>query len=127
MAMLSTLFAALAIVLAAVGLYAVLAYVVAQRIKEIGIRIALGATAGDVRRLLLTYVGRVAAAGVVVGVLLAAGLGRLGAALLVGVQTGDPVVIGGAAAIVLAIVTMASLAPLHRATSIDPAAALRAE
>ena len=86
---LSSSFAALAIVLAAIGLYAVLAYGVAQRLREIGIRIALGAKPSDVRRLVLSQVGRISLIGGVIGAGLALGLGRLGQAMLFGVQGYD--------------------------------------
>jgi predicted permease len=127
LATLSSLFASLALVLAAVGLYAVLAYLVAQRAREIGIRIALGATGRDVRRLLLAYIGRVAVLGMVIGLALAAGLGRFGAALFVGVQSGDPRILGTAVGFIAIVIMATSLHPMRRAASIDPAAALRAD
>jgi predicted permease len=126
-ATLSAAFAILALLLAGIGLYAVLAYTVAQRLREIGIRMALGASIGQVRRLIVGQVSRIALVGVAAGTALAVGTGRLGEALLFGLRADDPSVLGGAAALVSVVVAVATLNPARRATSVQPAAALRAE
>ena len=123
----SSLFAALAVVLAATGLYAILAFTVTQRQREFGIRMAVGASPADVRALVTRYVSRMAIAGTAAGLVIAIGLGRLGEALLYGVQGREPLLIGGAAALMLIITVIAALIPTRRATRVDPALALRAE
>jgi putative ABC transport system permease protein len=124
---LSASFASLATLLAAVGLYAVLAYGVARRVREMGIRMALGATGGQVRRLVLRHVVFMGLVGSAVGCALAIGLGRLGQSLLFGVEGVEPRVLVGAAAIVLTIAFLAGSIPARRAAAINPAEALRAE
>jgi ABC-type antimicrobial peptide transport system permease subunit len=124
---LSSWFAVLATLLAAIGLYAVLAYGVAQRVKEIGIRMALGAGTSDVGRLVLSRVGRMTLVGGTLGAALALGLGRLGQAMLFGVEGSSPLIIGGAVAVVLTVALGASALPARRAASINPVEALRAE
>jgi predicted permease len=124
---LSSAFAVLAVVLAAIGLYAMLAYGVAQRLREIGIRIALGAKSADVRRLVLSQVGRISLVGGLVGGGLALGLGRIGQTMLFGVHGYDVSIIGGAMCLVLLVVIAASVLPARRATSVDPVTVLRAE
>jgi predicted permease len=124
---LSSAFAVLATLLAAIGLYAVLAYGVAQRLREIGIRIALGAKGSDVRWLVLSQVGRMTLVGGVVGAGLALGLGRLGQAMLFGVERQSTAVIGAAALVVLAVAIGAAVLPARRAASVNPVEALRAE
>jgi putative ABC transport system permease protein len=120
-------FAALALVLAVLGLYAVMSYLVAQRVREIGVRIALGATTTDVTRLALAQAARLTALGVGIGFVLALVLGRAMQAGLLGIITSDlmtPV----ATAILLAVTTLASsYLPARRAASVDPMAALRTE
>ena len=90
---LSVAFAGLATLLAAVGLYGVLAYTVAQRTKEFGLRMALGADAGRIRGLVMRQVGRMTLIGGAVGLILAIGLGRVARSLLFELQTTDPVVL----------------------------------
>jgi predicted permease len=124
---LSSSFAVLATLLAAIGLYAVLAYGVARRLREIGIRVALGAQPSDVRRLVLSQVGRISLVGSVIGVGLALALGRLGRAMLFGVGGSDVTVIGGAAVLALAVSFAAGILPARRATSVNPIEALRVE
>jgi predicted permease len=123
----SAAFAMLAIVLAAIGLYAVLAFGVAQRLRELGIRIALGATPRDVRGLVLTQVGRIGIVGVVIGAGLAFGLGRLSQSLLFGVERSAPAIIVGAVTLALGVAFAAALGPARRATTVNPVEALRAE
>jgi putative ABC transport system permease protein len=120
-------FGALAMVLAAFGLYAVLAYSVTQRRQEMGIRLALGADAGAVFRLIVGDGLRVAAAGTVVGLLAALAAGKLVASLLYGVSPRDPLVLASAALVVVAVAAAASYIPARRATKVDPLVALRSE
>jgi ABC-type antimicrobial peptide transport system permease subunit len=124
---LSTSFAALATVLAAIGLYAVLAYGVARRVREVGIRMALGATGGQVRRMVFADVCWMAAGGIVVGSALAIALGQLGQSMLFGVEGFEPRVLVAAIALVLTIAFAAGALPARRAAAVNPADALRAE
>jgi predicted permease len=119
--------AMLSFALALVGLYALLSYGVLQRRREIGIRVALGATARDVRRLVAGEVRRLALIAATIGFALALVAARLMRALLVGVHPADPVAIGAALAVLLVVVWLALRAPTHRALAVDPAIALRAE
>jgi len=127
LAMLSSAFATLAVVLAATGLYAILAFTVAQRRREFGIRMAVGASPGDVRSLIARYVGRMTVVGTTAGLVVAIGLGRMGEAFFYGVHGREPLLIGGAAMAMAVIAMLAAVVPTHRATHVDPALALRAE
>jgi predicted permease len=120
-------FAALATLLAAVGLYGVLAYSVAQRTPEIGVRLALGADPRRIRGMVLGHVGRVTVVGLTAGLAGAVVLGRLAAAMLFRVDGFDAAVMAGAVAAVVAVALAAATIPVFRASRIDPAAALRAE
>jgi predicted permease len=120
-------FAALATLLAAVGLYGVLAYSVAQRTPEIGIRVALGADGSRIRAMVLRHVGTLMLIGVAVGLAGALALGRLAASILFNVEGVDVAVMSAAVAIVVAVVLIAASGPAVRASRIDPAVALRAE
>ena len=120
-------FAALATVLAAVGLYGVMAYSVAQRTPEIGVRLALGADASRIKYMVLGHVGRLAVVGVLVGLAGAVVLGRYAASLLFGVEGVDPGVMLAAVSIVTVTSMAAAMVPAHRASRIDPARALRWE
>jgi predicted permease len=120
-------FALLALVLAAVGLYGVLAYTVAQRTHEIGIRVAIGAGRGDVLGLVVRQGIGVAALGAGLGALGALAGGRVLSSLLYGVSPRDPVVLLGAAVIPLLVATVASYVPARRAAKVDPVVALRYE
>jgi predicted permease len=122
---LSAAFAVLATVLAAIGLYGVVSYRVAQRTREIGLRMALGADGGSVRALVLRQVAALAAIGSVLGVLGALGLGRLAASMLFELQGNDPAVFAAASALLLAVVFVAGMVPATRAARIDPMRALR--
>jgi predicted permease len=115
----------LALLLAGVGLYAVISFGVARRTREIGVRAALGARAGDLVRLVLGEGVRVTIVGVVVGILLALALGRLVEALLFGASPRDPVVFATAAVALVTVATLASVIPAWRATRVDPMTALR--
>lgn len=120
-------FAALALVLAAIGLYGVMAYSVAQRRAEIGVRVALGASRPDVMRLIVGQGMRLTLAGLLVGPVGALALTRLMTSLLFGVQPTDPLTIAAVAAFLAAIALVASWIPARRAAGTDPAIVLRAE
>jgi predicted permease len=124
-AMLSASFAALATLLAAIGLYGVLAYNVAQRTRELGLRLALGAEPASLRALVLKQVGLMTVIGTAIGLATAVGLGRIAEALLVGLSGDDPVVLIAAVAAISFVVLAASYLPARRASSIAPMEALR--
>jgi ABC-type antimicrobial peptide transport system permease subunit len=115
------------LLLAAIGLYGVVAFTVAQRTREVGVRVALGADVGDVVWMVLGSGMRLAAVGVALGVLGAAAVARLLASLLYGVSSVDPAAYLGAAALLLAVAFFANLVPARRAARVDPMAALRYE
>ncbi|HEX5419358.1 MAG TPA: ABC transporter permease [Gammaproteobacteria bacterium] len=124
---LSASFAALAVLLAAIGLYGVLAYNVAARTRELGLRLALGAEPEDLRLMVLKQVGGMALIGLGVGLIAGIGAGRAAEALLYGLSGHDPVVLVGAAVVLAAVVLAASYWPARRASSIAPMEALRHE
>jgi putative ABC transport system permease protein len=121
------LFAAIALLLAAIGVYGVLSYAVSQRTREIGIRMAVGADQRDVRRLVLGEGTRLALAGAGVGLLAALGLTRVLGSLLHGVSARDPWIFGAVVLLLGSIALMASYLPSRRAAGVDPIVALRAE
>ena len=124
---LSLSFAVLATVLAAIGLYGVLAYTVAQRTREFGLRMALGADGGAVRRIVMKQVGKMAMVGGLIGLVVAVAVGRLAQSLLFEIQGHDPMVLTGAT-IALGLVALgAGFIPAMRASKIDPMNALRYE
>ena len=122
-----SLAAVLALVLAAVGLYGVLSYRVTLRAQEIGVRMALGAEAKTVRRMLVWQGGQIALIGVVVGALSAIGLTTYIQTLLFGVERLDVTAFAGMSAALLAVALLASYIPALRASRVDPVVALRAE
>jgi predicted permease len=122
-----TAFGLLALVIAALGLYGVTAYGVAQRTQEIGVRIALGAGRRDVVGLAVAQALRATGAGAAIGVLLALALGRAVASLLFGVKPVDPTSVVGGVALLLAVAALAAWIPARRAAAIDPMEALRYE
>jgi ABC-type antimicrobial peptide transport system permease subunit len=116
-----------ALVLAAVGTYGVMAYAVARRTQEIGVRVALGATTGGIMRLVLTGVLRLVGSGVVLGLFGAVVLGRSMRAILVDTNPADPVILGSAAGLLGGIALIAGWLPARRATRVSPVAALRTQ
>jgi putative ABC transport system permease protein len=120
-------FAVLALALAAVGVYGVMAYAVTQRTLEFGIRMALGASSADVLKQVFLEGGRLAALGLALGLIAALALTRLMASLLFAVKPGDPVALGVAAALLAFVALAACYIPARRATRVDPLVALRYE
>ena len=120
-------FAALALLLASIGIYGVIAYSVAQRTHEIGVRMALGAARLDVLRLVLVEGVAIAIAGVALGVASALALGRVMASLLVGISPRDPLTFGAGAVLLLFVAIVASYVPALRAARVEPMTALRGE
>jgi len=120
-------FGVVALLLAAVGLYGVVAFAVAQRTREIGIRVALGAQGGEVLGLMLRQGVRLAGIGLLVGVPLAFVVARLVSGFLVGAGAADPVVFVGAAGLLAFVTLVASYVPARRASKVDPMAALRSQ
>jgi len=121
------LFAAAAMLLASLGIYGVVSYSVAQRTNEMGIRMALGAQPGNIRRMVLGQSLLPVFAGLLAGVMASVALGRIMGSLLFGVSAWDPATISGVAATLLAVAAAATYRPVHRATHVDPASALRYE
>jgi ABC-type antimicrobial peptide transport system permease subunit len=127
MAWLSSFFGLLAIVLAAVGLYGVIAYLVAQRTNEIGIRMALGASGSDILKIFLGETVALLGIGCVAGGAMSVAAGRAASALLYGSKPYDPVTFLLAAALLAAVAISASFVPARRAARVDPMVALRYE
>jgi len=124
---LSAAFACLATLLAAIGLYGVLAYTVAQRTREIGLRMALGAAPARVRGMILRQVGVMTLVGGAIGLAAAVALGRLAESLLYQLQGYDPAVLAGAAVALTLVALGAGFIPAHRASQVEPMSALRYE
>lgn len=120
-------FAALALVLAGIGIYGVLSYLVAQRTQEIGVRMALGARRVDVVRLVLTDGARMMLVGIAIGIVAALSLTRWMASMLFGVTPTDPLTFAAVAVVLFGIGLCACYVPVHRAMRVDPILALRQE
>jgi ABC-type antimicrobial peptide transport system permease subunit len=120
-------FAGLALVLAALGLYGVVSFSVRQRTREIGVRVALGASDRDVRRLILGHGMVVAVVGVGLGLVASVALTRVVTSYLVGVSATDPLTFAGVPVVLLGVAALASYLPARRAASIDPVRALHEE
>ena len=118
-------FAVIALVLTAAGLYGVMSHVVAQRTREIGVRMALGATRSSVLQLVLRQAGVMTVAGIAIGLVGALALTRFLATLLFGVTTTDPLVYLSVAGLLTVVVLFAAAIPSSRATRVDPMTALR--
>jgi putative ABC transport system permease protein len=125
--MLLGVFAGLALVLSAIGIYGVLSYVVSRRTREIGIRVAIGAGRGQVLKLVLASGIGLALLGIVIGLAAAASLSKLMTTLLHDVKPVDPATFAGVAVVLTAVAIAASLVPAWRATRVDPVRALKAE
>jgi len=125
--LLLTVFAVVALALAAIGIYGVLAYSVQQRAQEIGIRMALGAGRGQMLAMVMGQGMRLAGIGVAIGIAAAFGLTRVLSSALFGVKANDPVTFGMVAAVLITVAMVASFVPAHRATRVDPVIALRNE
>jgi putative ABC transport system permease protein len=120
-------FASLALLLAGFGLYGVMAYSVAQRSREIGIRMALGAQAADVRSLVVSQAARLGAAGLAIGLAGALAVTRVLDSLLFGVTASDPLTFAAVSAALITVLLLAAYLPARRATRVDPIVALRAD
>jgi putative ABC transport system permease protein len=126
-ALLITIFAAAGLLLAAVGIYGVISYGVTQRVHEIGVRIALGASSRDVMGLVLSKGLKLAIAGVAIGLLLSLAAGRLLSTLLFGVGARDPLTFVGLSAVIVGVAMLACYLPARKAMKVDPMVALRYE
>jgi ABC-type antimicrobial peptide transport system permease subunit len=124
---LMTVFGASALLLAAIGIYGLMAYSVEQRTQEIGIRLALGAQASQVKNMVVAQGMRLALVGVVIGVAAAFGLARFISTFLFGVSTRDPLVFVGVPLLLSAVALLAVWLPARRASHVDPIIALRYE
>jgi ABC-type antimicrobial peptide transport system permease subunit len=122
-----TIFGSLALLLATIGVYAVMAFAVNQRTREIGVRVALGAARAQIIRLFVAEGARLAAIGVSIGLVLAAVVAKALASVFLGLQLSDALTFMAGAVILAAAAMTASLIPARRAARVDPMVALRAE
>ena len=122
-----SVFGAIALLMASVGVYGVLSYSVSQRVQEIGVRVALGAERGDVMKLVVSEGLKLGAVGIVLGVLGAAGLTQFLKSVLFNVTPTDPLSFGGVAVFLVVVALVASYVPARRAMAVDPIVALRGE
>jgi len=127
MAVLSGLFGGVAVILATIGLYGVVSYLVARRRNEIGIRVALGARRGQLVRMVMSESAHMLLPGLSIGIVLSLVVTRGASSLLFGIQPYDPTTLVAAAALLGAIAAVASFLPARRAASVDPMIALRHE
>ena len=127
MATLSGFFGVIALLLACLGLYGVISYSVGRRTSELGIRLALGATRGEVLGMVLRESLVLVAAGVAIGVTVTLGATRLIAARLFGISPTDPLTVVSATLVMIAVATAAALVPANRASRVDPMLALRCD
>jgi ABC-type lipoprotein release transport system permease subunit len=127
LSLLLSIFAVVALALAAIGTYGVLSYMVTEREREIGIRMALGAGRGQVLNLVLGQGLGIAAVGILLGIGGAFALSRLTSSLLYGVSPSDPLTYGAVAVVIALVATAACVVPSRRATRVDPLEAIRAE
>jgi ABC-type antimicrobial peptide transport system permease subunit len=125
--LLFAIFAGLALLLACVGIYGVMAYLTGQRVPEIGLRMALGASGGDVMRLVLRQSLGMIFAGVAVGIAAALAAGRLLERLVEGMRPSEPATFGVMVAVLVVAALFASFVPARRASRVDPMSALRQE
>jgi ABC-type antimicrobial peptide transport system permease subunit len=127
MAALSGFFGALATLLAIIGLYGVLSYIVIRRRAEIGVRVALGATRGQILGFVMNEAGLLLLIGVVIGTVLSLAAARTAKSLLFGLTSHDPLTIAGAVLVLGGTAALAAYLPAQRATKVDPMVALRYE
>jgi ABC-type antimicrobial peptide transport system permease subunit len=120
-------FAALALILTAVGIYSVLSYAVRRRVREIGIRMALGASHSDVLKMIVTDGMKPILLGVTIGLAAALGLGRVVSSLIYGVRATDPLTLGTVAVLLVVVGLLATAIPAYRATRVEPIRTLRDE
>ncbi len=125
--LLAGLFATLALLLAIIGLYGVISYSVAQRSRELGVRLALGAAKGDILHLIITHGFGLAVAGIILGMAGALVFSQVLSSLLFGITATDPLTFGAVALLLLAVSLLACYIPARRATRVDPMIALRYE
>jgi ABC-type antimicrobial peptide transport system permease subunit len=126
-ALLLGIFAAMALLLAAIGLYGVVAFLVAQRTQEIGVRMALGATPGGIAKLVLGRAARWTFAGAAIGLAASLAGARVMQSLLYHVQPRDPLALGVSLIVLIAVAMLAAFVPARRAAAVDPMVALRHE